>query len=292
MSVTKKIEEILSADDLKKFEEGVDRMVADRVEKGIAAKLPIMEAELKAKYDTISEKYVEQKLKAEVEKKTADLVTENDQKLASLEKKVVSRLGSFLDRVVTDSISDDILERIAVNEVALPVLEKIRGVLAESFITVEADGQKKIDEAVTKSSKIERMLSEAIAKNIALEERLEKSAVFLMISERTQGMLPDQKKQVVETFKACTFNEVDEKIDGFVKLVKEAAEPKSTKKIEESVETVVPVPVKKPAPTKKTVDTMIAENDGMPQKKPIVESDDHATQSFSIMDVASTYFDE
>ena len=213
MSVTKKIEEILSPADLKSFEEGIERMITNRVEKGVAEKVAVMETELKQKYDIISEQYVEKKLVTELEKKSAELVAENDQKIADLEKKVVSRLGSFLDRVVTENISDAILEKVAINEVALPILEKVRAVFTEGYVEINSDSQKKIDEATVKADKTEKQLSESISKNMVLEERLEKLAVFLMISERTQGLEPALKKQVVEEFKTRQFDVVDAKID-------------------------------------------------------------------------------
>ena len=284
MSVTKKIEEILSPDDLKTFEEGVERMIVARVGAGVAEKLVVLEAELKTKYDTISEQYVEKKLASELQKRSAELVTEADAKLDALEKKVVSRLGSFLDRVVTESISDAVLEKVAINEVALPIVEKIRSIFAENYVRVDTDGQKKIDEAVVKSVKAEKQLSESISKNMVLEERLEKLAVFLMISERTQGLAPALKKRVVEEYKACTFDEVDGKIDGFVQLIKEADEPKVTAKIEESVTAKVPAKVS----AKKRIDEMTSVHDGIAPKKSTVIKED-VSEGYSILDLASDY---
>jgi hypothetical protein len=286
MSVTKKIEEILSPADLKSFEEGVDKMVTARVEAGVAERVAIIETELKQKYDTISEQYVEKKIASELVKKSAELVTEADAKISALEKKVVSRLGSFLDRVVTESISDSILEKVAINEVALPMIEKIRSVFSEGFVQIDSDSQKVIDEAVAKSVKSEKQLSESISKNMVLEERLEKLAVFLMISERTQGLTPALKKQVVEEFKSRAFDEVDGKIDGFVTLIKEAATaPKVSAKIEESVSATVPV---KKVTARKRIDEMTSVNDTIAPVKPIMEKEESA---YSILDAASSYMD-
>ena len=284
MSVTKKIEEILSPADLKSFEEGIERMITNRVEKGVAEKVAVMETELKQKYDIISEQYVEKKLVTELEKKSAELVAENDQKIADLEKKVVSRLGSFLDRVVTENISDAILEKVAINEVALPILEKVRAVFTEGYVEINSDSQKKIDEATVKADKTEKQLSESISKNMVLEERLEKLAVFLMISERTQGLEPALKKQVVEEFKTRQFDEVDAKIDGFVKLIKEAEESK-TQKLEEKT---AAAPAPKKSPVKKTITEMTSSRDGIAPVKPIVEKEE---SDFSILDAASNYMD-
>ena len=280
MDVTKKIESLLSPEDLKTFEEGVESVIATRTEKGIASRITVLETEMKAKYDKISEQYVEKKLVAELAKKSAELVEESNKKLVALEKKLVSRLGSFLDRVVVENISDALLERVAINEVALPIVDKIRAVFSENFIQIDSNTQKKIDEAFAKADKSEKMLSESIAKNMELEERLEKSAVFIMISEKTQGLTPTQKKTVVEEFKGSAFDEVEPKIDGFVKLVKESTE---------KVETAAPATVK---PTKKILKKKIDEvsaPDGLADKKIIVESQEDPTPS--ILDFASEYME-
>lgn len=283
MDVTKKIESLLSPEDLKTFEEGVESVIAARVEKEVTSRMEVLEADMKKKYDLISEKYVEQKLASELTKKSAELVSESDKKLVALEKKLVSRLGSFLDRVVVEGISDEILERVAINEVALPVVDKIRAVFAESFIEITPDSQKKLDEAAAKADKAEKMLSESIAKNMELEERLEKSAVFIMISEKTQGLAPSQKKAVVEEFKGSSFDEVETKIDGFVKLIKESAEKKEPEAVTESV--APKAPRKLP---KKKIDEVSAP-DGLSEKKVIVETAEEPVTT--ILDLASNYME-
>jgi hypothetical protein len=281
MDVTKKIESLLSPEDLKTFEEGVESVIATRVEKEVASRMAVLEADMKKKYDTISEQYVEKKLESEIAKKSAELVEESNKKLVALEKKLVSRLGSFLDRVVVESISDEILEKVAINEVALPIVDKIRKVFAENFVQIDSDTQKKIDEAVAKADKAEKMLSESIAKNMELEERLEKSAVFIMISEKTQGLTPSQKKAVVEEFKGSSFDEVEPKIDGFVKLVKESTEKTSDQ---------APVAQVKPAKKvlKKKIDE-VAAPDGLPEKKVIVEDTEEPVAT--VIDLASNYME-
>lgn len=281
MDVTKKIESLLSPEDLKTFEEGVESVIATRAEKEVASRMAVLEADMKKKYDTISEQYVEKKLESEIAKKSAELVEESNKKLVALEKKLVSRLGSFLDRVVVESISDEILEKVAINEVALPVVDKIRKVFSENFIQIDSNTQKKIDEAAAKADKAEKMLSESIAKNMELEERLEKSAVFIMISEKTQGLTASQKKAVVEQFKGSSFDEVEPKIDDYVKLIKESTE-KTTE--------MAPVAQVKPAKKvlKKKIDE-VAAPDGLSQKKVIVEAVEE--QPSTILDLASNYME-
>lgn len=288
MNVTEKIKEILNESDLAKFEEGVERMISDRVAQGVTEKVAILETELKAKYDTISEQYVTEKVKNEVDTKIAELVTENDQKLATLEKKVITRLGAFLDKVVNESISDEILEKVAINEVALPIVQKIRGIFEDSHIEVSTDAQKSIEESETKVKRTEKLLSESISKNMLLEERLEKLAVFLLISERSQGLTGNQKKKIVEEFKSANFEDVDAKIDGFVKLIKEA----DSKPVEKTIVESAGVKTQPRQLKRKTVDSMIAENDSFKVKKETITESEEIDQSFSIVDVASDYFYE
>ena len=229
-NITQKIREMLTPADLKMFEGAIESMINDKVKGKLADMVALKEEELKTKYDTLAEEYVAKQIDARLDSEKASLVESYDKKLNLLEKKVVSKLDSFLDHVITEQISDEAIEKLAINEVTLPVVSKIKSIFAENHIELKSDGEAIIKEATDKSATLEKQLSESIAKNMELEERLEKSATFILMSEKTEGLTATQKQRVVEMFKDKHFNEVEKKIDNFVELIKEGESVVSKKK--------------------------------------------------------------
>lgn len=286
MKVAEKIKDILSPDDLKIFESAIESMINDKVTSRVAEQMIIKESEIESKYSLASEKYIAEKVTAELQKKTAELVSENNQKLANLEKKVTARLSGFVDKMVAENISDDLLEKVAINEIAVPVLEGIRNVFKKNSIVLEDGSKSAIAEATAKVSKLETQLSESITKSMEMEHRLEKASVFLIISENTNGMTASQKRKVVEQFKDSTFAECDAKIGAYVSLIKEAEAIADKKLVSESA-TLAPV---KKVFKRKNLSESIASEDVMTKEpvKVIAESDDATTTD--IVSEASKYF--
>jgi len=229
-NITKKIREMLTPKDLKIFEGAIESLINDKVKSKLKDMITLKEEELKNKYDVLAEEYVQKEIEKRLVSEKASIVESYDKKLNLLEKRVVSKLDSFLDHVITEQISDESIEKLAINEVALPVINKIKDIFGESNINITSDGEKTIKESMNKISSLETQLSESIAKNMELEERLEKSAVFILMSEKTDGLTNSQKNRVVEMFKDKHFDEVEKKIDGFVELIKEGDTSVSKKK--------------------------------------------------------------
>lgn len=285
MKVAEKIKDILSPDDLKIFESAIESMINDKVTSRVAEQMTLKESEIESKYSLASEKYIAEKVTVELQKKTAELVSENNQKLANLEKKVTARLSGFVDKMVAENISDDLLEKVAINEIAVPVLEGIRNVFKKNSIVLEDGSKSAIAEAATKVSKLETQLSESITKSMEMEHRLEKASVFLIISENTNGMTASQKRKVVEQFKDSTFAECDSKIGAYVSLIKEAEAIADKKLVRESA-TLAPA---KKVFKRKNLSESIVSDDVMTKgpSKVIAESED---MSSDIVSEASKYF--
>ena len=104
--ITDKIKEMLTPEDLKVFEAAIEKMVATRV--------GLIEEEIKNKYDALAEEYVAKKVAEESEKSKASLIEEYDAKLKNIEQKVVTKLGSFLDHVIVEQISDDTITKLEI----------------------------------------------------------------------------------------------------------------------------------------------------------------------------------
>lgn len=243
-TITDKIKDHLSEEDLKLFESAVEKMISDKVNQIVALK----EEEIKTKTDELAEKYVTEEVAKRLEEEKAKLVESYDAKLESIETKVVSKLDSFFDHVISEQISDEMLEKVAINEALMPVVNGIKKVYSENFIELNSDATVQIKESESKVKKLETQLSESIAKTIDLEGKLEKAASMLLISEKVEGMVTSEKDRVVKMFKGKKFSEVEEKIDTFIEIIKESKketrkpigeskiEKTSSKTLEESID--------------------------------------------------------
>jgi hypothetical protein len=256
-AISEKIKEMLTPKDLKIFEAAIEKMIEKRV--------ALKEEEMKNKYDELAEEYVSKKVKELVENEKANLIESYDSKLKNIEKNVVTKLGSFLDHVITEQISDSSIEKLAINEVAYPIVEKIMKVFSENYVELDSDGSKALKVEQKKVIDLEKQLSEAHGKIMESEERLEKSATFLLISEKTAHLTNTQKARVLKMFKSKKFEDVQENIGTFVEMIKESSEPKIERKKE-----------------KGTIDEIISESDSIPEAKPvIVESEDNNIETFA-----------
>jgi len=276
--LNEKIAGVLTPEHQAIFESAVETLVEEKV----AERLVESEEALKVKYAEMSEGYVTEQVATKTEELKVTLAEEYSSKLVKLEERLRLSLNTFLERVVAENISDSIIEKMAINEVAHPLVTKIQGLFKESCIAIDPNHQKKIDEAEAKVAKYETMLTEALAGKIDSENRIEKLAVFLTISEKTQGFLPSQKKLVVEEFKNSSFEDVDAKIDTFVKLIKESEENKFV-----GLKKTTPEGFK---PSKKTIVEMVTTDDAVPAKKTIVEKEEVvAVPKNPLLDMAGSY---
>jgi hypothetical protein len=262
--ITDKIKESLTPEDMKVFEGAIESMISEKV----AERVELAEEEMKNKYDTIAEEYVTKTIAEQMETEKTKLVEEYDTKIIDLEKKIVTKLDSFLEHVITEQISDSMIEKIALNEVLLPVVEGVKKVFLENNIELDSEGQKVVAEKTKAIEELEKNLSESIAKNMELEERLEKTATFLLISEKTEGLVETQKTRVLKMFKDKSFDEVKEKIDTFIEMVKESTDKKV---VEEKTE-------EKPIITDET-DVIKEEKKVVPNTDTIVEQYDEVKAS-------------
>lgn len=263
-SVTEKIKELLPEEDLQIFESSIEKMINDKVNTMVA----LREEEIKKEYDTLAEQYVVKEVEKRVTEETAKLVEEYDSKLTVLESKVVAKLDSFFDHVISEQISDKMLEKIAINEVYAPVVEGMKKVYAENFITLNSDASVKLQESDDKIKKLETQLSESMSKLMEAETRLEKTAGYLLISEKTEGMLGSEKKRVFDMFKNKKFEDIKQGIDPMVEMIKENKKFGNSLVTESKKEPTV-------APRKKVLDESVEQIDRVaPVQKPKVAKEE------------------
>jgi len=262
--ITDKIKEMLTPEDLKVFEAAIEKMVATRV--------GLREEEMKNKYDALAEEYVTKKIAEESDKSKAALIEEYDAKLKSIEQKVVTKLGSFLDHVIVEQISDDTITKLAINEIAMPVVEQIKKVFGQNYIELDSDGSALLKQEQQKIAKLERELSNAHSKIMESENRLEKSATFLLISEKTKGLTESHTQRVIKMFKNKKFDEVQDTIDEFVSMIKESS-----------------TPAKQRMRARGTMEEIINEGDYIEETKPAINEE---KEEFTFADQANRYLSE
>ena len=90
-TITEKIKEMLSPEDLLKFESVISSMIKDGVAKKLKEITALQEDEMKKKYDALAEKYISKELGTLVEEEKAKLVSTYDKKLSNLEEKIVAK---------------------------------------------------------------------------------------------------------------------------------------------------------------------------------------------------------
>ena len=275
-NITQKIRELLTPEDLKVFESAVDSMIEEKTQAKLSDLIALKEEELKTKYEGLAEEYVSKEVEKRVTEETAKLVESYDKKLSLLEQKVVTKLDSYLDHVISEQISDEMLEKVAINETLQPVVEGIRAVFSDNHLKLNSKAQATIDSLKSDVEEVKSELSESIEKNIQLETKLEQSAVYLLISEKTNGLKKSDKQKVVEMFKSKDFDEVEKNIDNYLSLIKESESIKTKK------------------PTKKTsVKKKVVNEGAVPEvdKEPVAKVEEPIAEAVTMVDVSNRFLD-
>ena len=103
--ITQKVRELLTPEDLKVFESAMENMVESRVSEKLSDLIKLKEADLVEKYDAMGTKFVAEEVEKRITEEKAKIVESYDKKLSLLEKKVASKLGTFLDQIIVEQIS-------------------------------------------------------------------------------------------------------------------------------------------------------------------------------------------
>ena len=166
--ITQKIKELLTPEDLKVFESAVDVMVDEKALSKAQSIITLKEEELKSKYETLAEEYVQKEISERLTVEKAKLVESYDAKMNLLEEKVIAKLDSFLDHVIAEQVSDEMLEKIAINETLTPVVEGIRNVFTQNHLKVNSKAKANIDALKSELTEAKAELNESIEKQMKM----------------------------------------------------------------------------------------------------------------------------
>lgn len=218
MDIKAKLKGVLTEEEIKSYEKSVEALISEQVEARVADEI----TSIKAKYDTVAEEYCKKMIAEGVEEAKTKLIAEYDQKMVALEDKVVKGLDMFIENEILPQVSDETIQKIAINEAFAPIVTGIKKVLEENYISVDTEGSALLSEAKKEIVDLKSQLSSSIKEKMQLNERLEKVATFLCISESTEGLKPSQKKRVTDMFAGKPFEEVESKIKPFVQFICES----------------------------------------------------------------------
>ena len=248
MTILEKLKDVLEAEDLQKLNEYIKTMVNEEVNKRVA----ILAEERTAKLDLMAEKYVNERVADE----KAKIEEENQKSLEEMEDRLISQLDSFLEEEINENISDEMLEKIAINETLLPIVTGIKKIFEESHVELDSEGSSIIKQANEEIETLKSEKSQLIAEKMEQHELLERTAKSHLITDKVEGLNEEQKNRVVAYFENKDFSTVQSDIDSMINLVVE--EENKPVEDDEGAQS----------------NDVTPEGDGIVMKKPIIEGDE------------------
>jgi hypothetical protein len=235
MKIFEQLKGVLSPEDLASFKEEVETAIKSQVSEKTAREMKILEdkaeeyvnLKLEAKVSELEVK-AEQYSSIKIDEAKAELVKEYDERLEELESTVVESLDRFLDHEISDRISPDLLEDVAIHKSLLPLAEGLKGLLEQHYIAADTDGSAQVAKLKEEKKSLEEKLSAEIAEKIELSSLAEKAAADLLVREKTEDLSIGEVKKVVSFFEGKSFDEISKKIDGYIKLLEEDTETTKT----------------------------------------------------------------
>lgn len=251
------VKKLLPPEKLQMFEAALTKYVETEVASKTADLVAIKEQELQEKYDTLTDEYVAKELAIKEKQLIASLTESYDKKIATLEEKLSLKVGTFLDSMIAEQVSDKMLEQIAINNTLKPVVEGIRNVFASNHIVLESTASKVVGDLESKMLEMRKEVAKLVKENVNLHTELDKTAKYLIFSENTKNLTESETKMVVKTFIDRPFDEVEKNIGSYITLIKEGKKH-----------------VNKPT-SKPKMDTMLTEQDHINQNPAQVQDDNY-----------------
>lgn len=228
MDIYESLKDVLSPEQLDEFKAQVSNMVDDSVaEKVLSEQVRLEEKAEEYVNLMIAEKTEELEIKAEefcemqISEAKEELISEYDEKMEDFESTVVESLDRFLDSEISEGISDDLVESIAEYEALMPIVDGIKGLFESNYVALDTEGSSKLAKLQQEKEELEEQLSESIAQKMELSELAEQAATELLVKEKSEELTISESKKVATFFEGKSFDEVSEKIDGYIRLVSE-----------------------------------------------------------------------
>ena len=272
MKIYESLKGVLTPEQLDEFKAEVQQTIDDSVSEKVLAEQSrladkaeqYVEMKLEEKTNELEEK-AEEFCEMQIAEAKEELIKEYDEKLEEFESTVVESLDRYLDTEIAGSISEELFESVARQEALLPIVEGIQELFAEKYVALDTEGESQLAEMAEKIDSLETRLSESIADKMELEELAEKAATELLVKEKCDDLTIAESEKVFGYFEGKSFEEVNEKIDGYISLISEEESASSYTSILNEAE---------------------ADEDQISESQPIVESH---TQDNSLLSQAARY---
>lgn len=211
-----KISEILekagiSPENQKVIEESIHSLIEEQVS--------LKEEELKAKYAKLSEDYVQKELAEKEDALKKELDEQFEERVKQYEDETVENFDMFLESEISKNISDEALEKVAINETLKPVVEGVKKVFADYGLELDSEGEATLKELNLKVESFEKEINEKINENLELTKTGEKAAVIIKLNEVTAECTPEQKEKVIALFEDKSFDEVEKKAQSYADML-------------------------------------------------------------------------
>jgi hypothetical protein len=228
MKLTEKFKDVLKPEDLTELENGIKAMVSEQVTLRVEEKT--IELEKKA------ESFCEQEISKKVEEDKETLIEEYENKMEDLENNMVEKLDQFLTTVINEQISDESINKIALNETYEPIVEGIKALFEDKYVALDSDGEKLVKEQKDEVVKLKDENSKLIKEAMELSGLAESGAIKLKISEETDGLTDTQKERVHTLLEGKPFDEVETQIASVIEIVEEREDDSDKETLDESVD--------------------------------------------------------
>ncbi len=238
MNIYESLKDVLSAEQLDEFKSEVQNTIDEkvlnetsRIEKKAEEYVELVIEEKTESLTVKAEEYIEIQLSEARE----ELVSEYDGKLEELESNVVESLDRFLDNEISEKISDELLESVAIDKQLLPLVNGIKDLFETNYVALDTEGSSMLATLQKENESLEEKLSESISEKMELSELAEKAATELLIKQKVDELTISESEKVETFFDGKSFDEVSEKIDNYIGLVTEESSVSSHSVLNEDV---------------------------------------------------------
>lgn len=146
------------------------------------------------------------------------------EELQNIEESVITQFDKYLEYAITEKISPKLIERTAINETFAPIVKGIQSLFEEQYVPLNSSGKKKLKEANEHIAELENTLKEQVNANMRLTEKTEAFAKKALISEKTAGMSPSNKRKVAAFFESKSYADTKSDIEDYCEMINERAE--------------------------------------------------------------------
>jgi hypothetical protein len=248
MDILAKLKGVMTEEDLGKFEVAVKEMIDEKVK-------ILVESEVK-KLEDKAEEFCTKEVSERLELAKTALIKEYDGKFEKFENNLVEKLDLFLESEINSNISDEMINKIAVNETYRPIVEEIAKIFEEKYVALDTEGYGILKEAKEEIVKLEGEISNTISEKMEVVSENEKLKSAVLFLESVEGLKKTQKEKVLSLIEGKEYKEIKKTIGSIIDLVVEQDEERGSKKTITESASIDETTIEETVKPKKVVDSV------------------------------------